>query len=564
MSRALHVLVVEDEAIQRTALAAMCRQVLAPREVRVSEAADGAEAVALAERSEPDIVLMDIKMPNLDGMAGARQLTSAYSGRPEILFVTAYDDFSYARDALALGAAEYILKPVSLEELGRVLTAAAGRVEARWVEAARAERLRRRIRAALPLLRVRVFRDLLDGTLVCPDPESEALGEQLVLAGVSGQPALAIFFAVDLDGDTPQAAERAIAEQAISDAFGRLLRRRIGSAWLAGPAGPGRLGVVVTPPVAGENEVREWALDLAADLKEEAERLRGRPVSAGVGEVHPETGGLTTSVQEALDALHQRERLGPGCLVHAADILPTAADGGEGAPPSLPNTALLDAVRLGEVDVAAAEAERIATEFALNGLASRGSGPVRVLAVELLALCGRAALEGGAGADVVRLAQGRAMEWVANAESTPSRRTLSELGRVVVEFVREMSRLTRGAQAERQRGVVRHALAFIQSNFGRPLALEDVAREVHVSTYYLSHLLTRETGRSFTEHLADMRLRRAKQLLATTDQSVGEVAGATGFADGNYFARVFKRETGLTPSDYRKQARASHKGRGSR
>jgi len=103
--------------------------------------------------------------------------------------------------------------------------------------------------------------------------------------------------------------------------------------------------------------------------------------------------------------------------------------------------------------------------------------------------------------------------------------------------------------------VVKKALAYMQANFDRPLTLEEVAREVHVSPYYLSHLLSRETESSFMEHLTAMRMTRARRLLAASDLPVGEVASRVGFSDGNYFARVFKRETGLTPSGYRRRAR---------
>ncbi|HCJ09589.1 MAG TPA: hypothetical protein DHW14_00285, partial [Clostridiales bacterium] len=293
MSRTLRILVVEDEHIQREALTRMCLRAFSDRPCEVLAAADGAEALKVAEASPPDIVLMDIRMPRLDGLRSARQLLDGQGHPPEIVFVTAHDEFAYAREALAIGAADYVLKPVSLEELRQVLTSAADRVELRRRTAERAKRTAERLKAAMPLLRLQTFRDLLDGSLVCPEPQAAVLRERLSLVGVRGQPCLAMFFALEPGDGQGTAEEEAVTEQDVTAAFNRVMRRRSGASWLAGSAGPGRPGLLIEPP-AGHNrtDVRLWAIDLAADLKSEAERLTGLTVSAGVGDAHPEKGGL--------------------------------------------------------------------------------------------------------------------------------------------------------------------------------------------------------------------------------------------------------------------------------
>ncbi len=564
----LKILVVEDEAIQRQALAAMCRTVRLPAPVEVAEAPDGAAALDAARSLGPDIVLMDIRMPNQDGLESARRLLAGRAQPPQLVFVTAYDDFAYAREALSLGAADYLLKPVALDELGRVLTAAAERVGASRQAARRAQRVARRLKAALPLLRLEVFRDLVDGALPCPGP-SPTLTDRLDLAGVSGRPSLAMVFDVESEGGPEALAEAAAVVQELTGAFSRVLRRELGSSWLLGPAGPGRLEVLCEPPPGRrEATVRDWALRLASQLKTEAERVTGRPVSAGVGEEHREVGGLPTSAREASTAVAQRVRVGPGCLVHVSDVR-SEASSSSGSP--LPSAgALLDDVRLGRTERAGLGAARVAAEVLLavreaeaphgapasTPAAATAIGLAGVLVAEIVTSAGRAALDGGAEPAEVRLLEARTLRWAMNdLGRTAGGRLAAEVEQALAAFARGMAGLTHRAQTSRQGGVVKKAVAFIQANFHRPLTLEDVAREVHVSHYYLSHLLRRESGRSFTDHLTELRVGRARELLAATGLGVNEVAARAGFADGNYFARVFRQKTGTTPSAYRRQAK---------
>jgi DNA-binding NarL/FixJ family response regulator len=119
----LRVLVADDQALIRSGLCMILEA--QPDIVVVGEAADGVEAVALAGTVAPDVVLMDVRMPNLDGIRATRQITAATSAR--VLVLTTFDLDEYVYDALAAGASGFLLKDMHRDELvAAVRTIAAG------------------------------------------------------------------------------------------------------------------------------------------------------------------------------------------------------------------------------------------------------------------------------------------------------------------------------------------------------------------------------------------------------------------------------------------------------
>lgn len=109
------ILVAEDEAIERKALCGCLEQHFAGR-CTILAAKSGTEAVELFEHSHPQVAILDIEMPGLTGLEAARRIRQS-SGSCVILFLTAYDNFSYAREAIHLRAMDYLLKPWSEREL---------------------------------------------------------------------------------------------------------------------------------------------------------------------------------------------------------------------------------------------------------------------------------------------------------------------------------------------------------------------------------------------------------------------------------------------------------------
>jgi DNA-binding NarL/FixJ family response regulator len=110
------VVIADDQPLMRAALRMTLAE--APDVEVVGEAADGVEAVELAERLRPDVVVMDVRMPNLDGVAATARLTSPAAGKPvKVLAITTFDLDEYVVEALRAGASGFLLKDATPEEL---------------------------------------------------------------------------------------------------------------------------------------------------------------------------------------------------------------------------------------------------------------------------------------------------------------------------------------------------------------------------------------------------------------------------------------------------------------
>lgn len=124
MEQAVKVLIVDDEPLARKRLERLLQKIDGVE--AIAEAGNGAEAIAASEQYQPDIILMDIRMPVMDGLSAASKIASAEqlsSGQaPAIIFCTAYDD--YALEAFNVNAVGYLLKPVNAKKLAEALSKA--------------------------------------------------------------------------------------------------------------------------------------------------------------------------------------------------------------------------------------------------------------------------------------------------------------------------------------------------------------------------------------------------------------------------------------------------------
>jgi AraC family transcriptional regulator, L-rhamnose operon transcriptional activator RhaR len=102
--------------------------------------------------------------------------------------------------------------------------------------------------------------------------------------------------------------------------------------------------------------------------------------------------------------------------------------------------------------------------------------------------------------------------------------------------------------------LVRNVCSYLEDHFDQRIVAEDLAKRFILSSRHLQRIFRRETGKSISTMLQDIRMERAKQMLLETNKSIDSIATAVGFHDPSFFNRLFTRYTGFSPSRYRKKS----------
>jgi YesN/AraC family two-component response regulator len=96
----------------------------------------------------------------------------------------------------------------------------------------------------------------------------------------------------------------------------------------------------------------------------------------------------------------------------------------------------------------------------------------------------------------------------------------------------------------------------IQQNYSDPsLCIDSIASKIGLSADYLSRIYRQETGTSILERIISVRMDRARAMLSTTSETIQIIASSVGYINLSYFYKLFKKENGVTPAEYRKRHR---------
>ena len=121
------------------------------------------------------------------------------------------------------------------------------------------------------------------------------------------------------------------------------------------------------------------------------------------------------------------------------------------------------------------------------------------------------------------------------------------------ELAKKLSDYARNDQSAGKRNTLEKAVAFINENFHRPITLNDVAEEVMLNPSYLSNLFKETLGSTYSKYLTDLRINKAKELMNNPTMRIKEIAGQVGYDNAQYFIKVFKSVTGISPNVYKEQ-----------
>lgn len=514
------VFLVEDEITTREGI----RDNVAWREAGFElcgEAPDGEIALPQIEATQPDVLITDIKMPFMDGLQLCRILRE-HMPWMKIIIISGYNEFQYAQTAIQLGVSEYLLKPVSVQDLQAVLSRVAAALDREKSERAYLKQLRSQVEDNIALLREKFLLRLVTGgeSSIAAIEQSQQLGLNIIAPYYQ----VILFEAAPRDGaqpldyDTCQQVERLIAG-AIAANMDALLTRKGMEAYVLILKGE-RLDQI--------NQEGAFLIDL---IREEVEKHALCRIHAAAGSPQQRLGDLHRSFAEALAKVRAaREEDDPGDL----ESLDHAG-----------LRAFFETARPGQIEGFYDSAIRPLVEAAL-----RSSLLKRYVIVDILLTAAQFISDLGGDPAQVIPALGNEETFVAGLHT-------GEQIRAEIEKVFAAALAFRDEQARNDRAaIVQQARAYIDAHFTDPgLSLNEVAAQVNFSPNHFSAVFREATGVTFRDYLTRARLEQAKKLLRSTRLKIAEVAYQCGYNDPHYFSIIFRKNIRATPQQYRAASR---------
>lgn len=485
---------------------------------------DGAAAVA---KLRPAVVITDICMPFGDGLDLTERITAKYPGT-KVILLSGYDEFAYAQRAVKLGAYDYILKPITAAELRSLLERVRADLDE---EAARTEALRAAGRSLSEVRAARIRRlteKLLQGEPTGGTSSDRQVAGELGGAGVLLPLRAGAIFVCTVD----PAGEKRAALQAV---LSRLADTLPGCTFVDHEE-----RVVAIVSAQSEDEALGSATEIAAGLVAGGPARLGGTTTVGLGTSFSTLDGLGRSYRSAVYALDYRFIAGPGRVI---DHFPrwSACSGfvaGRDEPSPEFRSAvslLLRSLRACDLHESQRAVKRLAEEMRRSFVSqTRCRLQIHSILVRINDL--RETLE---------------VEAIPDGELSNLPTLDGVIGRLV-----EICAAVIETQVKRRRtyadNKAQQAIAYIDEHYAvSSLSLTGLCTALGVSSSHFSSIFKTYTGRTFVEHLTEVRVDRAKHLLKTTDLKSYEVAERVGYHDNHYFCTVFKKATGRSPTEFR-------------
>ncbi len=494
----------------------------------VGEAANGQDALELAESLRPDVILTDIKMPFMDGLELCRILTDRLPAARFVVF-SGFDAFEYAKQAIQMNVVEYILKPINADELSAVLRRLKDQLDRERAERRNVELLRSRYMENLPVLRELFYANLLDGRIEPGTERERAAHLDIDLQGEEWAVGLAYIGSDRRDALSTLSIQNLLEETLTADRC----KLSLYNDWVA-------VIVSLTESFTIYDLIR--VLDRVCTL---AASYLGLTLTVGVGAPCKELSGMARSAAEARTALEYRSMVGRGQVIYIGDLEP---DGGQVLTfEEADERTLTAAVRLGseqEVrDATAALAGKIRE-------ANPSAGQYNLFLMELVTHLMKMTRRSGVGVEEVF---GTGFSLPIQDSALPS---LEELEDWCAERYLRLRTLIRRRQTDSAGQTVETAKEYIRQHYAESdLSVEKLCAYLHLSSTYFSTLFKRETGTSFTAYVTTVRMEAAAEAIRGTEEKTYLIAQRCGYEDPNYFSYVFKRHFGVTPTKYRSEGK---------
>lgn len=492
----------------------------------VGEAPDGEIALPIIRDENPDILITDIRMPFMDGMELCRQVRQRMPWI-SIVIISGHDDFNYAREAISLGVQEYMLKPITAKELREVLDRISQKIREERSAREKADNMQRRLARGNRFVEDRLLGALFEDDF--GENEARQLTGQLRTMGINL--AAGCYTVLDISFDDT------VNSESCMDILYSLSDRSGGGVKVCSA----RHGAQALVMGDSESDTEERAYAFADSVVKGVENAELGQVLVTIGEMCADLADIRVSSRAARHIRHVMRRGGMEAGMSVVGI--RELEDRPGRMQNLDFRPLRDRLQY----TSAENFDEVFDKYLSTLVATDMHTEVTWDYLRVEALMTAIAIVRDAGGEPSEVLPIQKYE-----QEQLSGRGADDLNSVKSLLLTSLRFRDIHSPLHGNSSIVK-ARYYMSQHFNDPnLMLQDVAKAVNMSNSRFSTVFAQETGYTFTEYLAMLRISKAQELLKATALRSSQIAQEIGYSDPHYFSYLFKKRTGMTPSEYRR------------
>lgn len=501
----------------------------------VGDAENGEDALEKLEQLEPDVVITDIRMPYMDGLTLTARIREKYPSM-KILIFSGYDDFEYAKQAIKLNVAEYILKPVNSEELSVILKRIRVSLDEEIEQRRDIDSLRSSYLGSLPILRELFLNNLVHGTA-----DMETAAQRFDEYGISILEARKWLAAVIHVGQVEQSETKELSmHQELIPISVRGLVEDCLQTYCRHAVFTSPEGITVIAAI-DENNTQTGLINLFHDICKESRRVLEIDITIGVGHSCEALQEIGEAYRSAVDALGYRAIVGGGKTIYINDVEPVSR--GKLRLDVRDEEELTAAIKFGSAQDIGDMLRK------LSACMEDVKVHARQYQLYMLSIANC----------LFRLMQQYDLDMNEMFDSKEQYEDIlagicrrEEFADRIIPVACRMNEAMNRERDNTTRRVMDQAKEYVREHYAEPdLSVETLCRHLHMSPAYFSTVFKKETGQSYVNYLTEVRLKKAVELLNETDDKTYMIAQKVGYQEQNYFSYVFKKKYGVSPTKYR-------------
>ena len=499
------------------------------------EASDGELAFPLIQKTRPDILITDIKMPFVDGLALSR-LVKKELPETEIIILSGYEEFDYAKEAIQIGVARYLLKPINGETLLQEIDSVAEIILGKQKEKEIREKYQKEMEENSLRDQMDLFQHLVTGD--CSMEELLSVADKLDLKIMAPWYSIVLLKIQSMKHDYEEysgsivVVDERIAKLAEPEHVLIFDRALEGRAFLF--------------KADSEDELLAYQKEYLGDVKEVLSSYVNLRYFGGIGTPVNRLREIPASFEDASHAFAHRYLVAESCILDSSLLMQEGAAEQEDFrisavnPEQIDRAKMQEFLRTGDLD----EVIYFVDEF--FGKLDGGAMKSRIF---------RQYITMDAYFSIVDFLKGLGLQKDEIEAPDQDSSILQDEKNAMDYIVRIMEKalvLREKKASSRYEDVVSEVIHYIEDNYAQEeLSLNLLASHVNFSPNHLSMIFSQQTGQTLIRYLTDYRMNRAKELLRCSSKKSSVISMEVGYKDPHYFSYLFKKTQGMTPTQYR-------------